>query len=574
MKKFLLGYLAFASITVLCVWLYSTIFLPEGYATFFDATGKQLSAILGILGSFWRSFPVLSAVVYTFVLYWILIVCPLCIAATVITFMEERRAGISRQFAGSWITFIFGLLICFAMFSYHTGENGTSYTFLTIICLILFVLGYPLYFFAWRVFDPEEVAAQRRAGNAKVWAGAANYSYTVTTYSDGSKSDNQASSMAASYIGTLIGVILVAVFMPIITYYRLFRMYLLPRLQMDTWNIFAVSDYAAEDGGGYTVPQEALLPISDPTDCVYARYSGDGFYYMTTDYQGDGDFLRVTYYDGAQERVRKEDTITLSELNSGYQYFADWERRGDFYPCRMQSLDADGITVVYDEDGVVEKIHPISLRFLKKVNPAGCIYAKYSGDNYYYLATIDKTGGDKADVTFYDNVKEKVSKQFIRPFTDFGDNFKAYANWEGKGEFYPCRIERVEPDGVWVVYDEDGVREKVNAQSLKFLEKPDPARCLFARYSGDGCYYRASLDADHGDKATVTFFDGYTEKVSKQDMRSFTDLANSRKAYGNWKQEGTYYPCRIEVIGDGTVTVIYDEDGVKEWLSFQDFRFQ
>jgi hypothetical protein len=95
----------------------------------------------------------------------------------------------------------------------------------------------------------------------------------------------------------------------------------------------------------------------------------------------------------------------------------------------------------------------------------------------------------------------------------------------------------------------------------------------WARWSGDGNLYFASITEVSGNTVSVCYYDGTEEDVEKKDTFNLVEALNAGLfPHGNWQGAGSFYPCEILKLGEDSVIVRY-EDGVEEnmpyeWLVF------
>lgn len=109
----------------------------------------------------------------------------------------------------------------------------------------------------------------------------------------------------------------------------------------------------------------------------------------------------------------------------------------------------------------------IEIPFSKMINTGDYYYAKYSGDGFFYYAKVEKELDNKYLVKYYDNYQEEVSANDVCEMNFAIQYLKAFANWENKGLYYPCTVNKIH-DMIIVKY-EDGVTEQVKEEQLRFI---------------------------------------------------------------------------------------------------------
>jgi len=185
-----------------------------------------------------------------------LVLPPLGIIAMVYSLIREKAAGIKRRFAGSRFRLVFGIFLVAIVAAFYiayqlfldrfmemsgmemppmetTSLPGVpDFVFYIIPAYVL--IGYGAYYFACRTFNAEEVRAKMRA---KFWAdvdAAENFTYTITTWSDGTKTSDYHETRAANYFCLLLKNIFIVFSLPASTYYSMIKYYLIPILNRKT----------------------------------------------------------------------------------------------------------------------------------------------------------------------------------------------------------------------------------------------------------------------------------------------------------------------------------------------------
>ncbi len=99
------------------------------------------------------------------------------------------------------------------------------------------------------------------------------------------------------------------------------------------------------------------------------------------------------------------------------------------------------------------------------------VYAPWSGDGWHYFCRVQGIDKGRADVLFYDGVREWVAHGDLVRWQGLKGEAQMQGNWENKGLFYVCALKRVHPDGTADVLYEDGVSERVAMQALRFVRQ-------------------------------------------------------------------------------------------------------
>jgi hypothetical protein len=109
----------------------------------------------------------------------------------------------------------------------------------------------------------------------------------------------------------------------------------------------------------------------------------------------------------------------------------------------------------------------INIPTAKNIHQGGFYYAKYSADGFFYYAKVDSITDQSYRVTYYDDFQQEVAFNEICDIDFAVQNLRAFANWENKGLFYPCSVEKIK-NKITVKY-EDGVTENVREEQLRFI---------------------------------------------------------------------------------------------------------
>jgi len=115
-------------------------------------------------------------------------------------------------------------------------------------------------------------------------------------------------------------------------------------------------------------PKKPVPPLSDSIGIgsyLYARYSGDGFFYFGKIVAENKDGVSFHYYDDFVETVSWSDLREVGYCVGNMKAQGNWENRGYFYPCTIQNVNlaANRFIVRYTQDGVIEQAAPKQIRF-------------------------------------------------------------------------------------------------------------------------------------------------------------------------------------------------------------------
>ncbi len=269
-----------------------------------DATNTPFRKIFFKLFAYQSLFNQIILVIVSMLAYFFLVLVPLSLLAMILSLTMEWTHGVWRQFVGSWYNLLMGLgwLYVGYHFGYVQQILGDDSLAIRTLGYIL-IVSYPLYFFADRNFNKSERALMRAIDNEETWAGADNYTYTETTWSDGSKTDDKFESAMGAFIGTVLIFLCKPLLLPLFTSYRLYTNYLLPLFEGEYyWRI-----------GKYNLVDS------------YNDYNND----------------EQTEYESIEGPILNINQVVWAQNQDGY-----------FYPARIENIDDTGITVKYPNSAI------------------------------------------------------------------------------------------------------------------------------------------------------------------------------------------------------------------------------
>ena len=341
---------------------------------------EYLTGLFASMGGGW----ILTEFVGAIIAYFLLVLVPLAFVAMVYSIVREKSAGLKRRFSGSYFRMVFGFFMIFGLvggavgapdelnelFSAWTGSVGVFY-FATLGYLIA---GWGLYIIACRSFNADEIRARLSENFSRDLAETGNYTYTVTTWSDGSKTSDEGTAFAANLIAFAAKYIIITIFMPVATYTSMISYYLIPIINREpSWKVFAPQYEAPAESYGmqkyeqppvynetpYVAPYAPEPPVQysppDLSQYVMAYWPADGYYYPARITQRTGDIVDLSYLDGERRQAGIKEVKLVDAIYS-MPVESNWERRGAYYPCRLYVPSNNCLGAVYDADGVREAI--------------------------------------------------------------------------------------------------------------------------------------------------------------------------------------------------------------------------
>ncbi len=96
-------------------------------------------------------------------------------------------------------------------------------------------------------------------------------------------------------------------------------------------------------------------------------------------------------------------------------------------------------------------------------------FARSPMDGLYYYATVGTVGEDAAEVTFFDEAAAQLPFARILPVDTTIDELQCFANYSGRGNYFPAQIDEHDSESVMVHYDENPeIREQLSLAMIRF----------------------------------------------------------------------------------------------------------
>ena len=93
---------------------------------------------------------------------------------------------------------------------------------------------------------------------------------------------------------------------------------------------------------------------------------------------------------------------------------------------------------------------------------------------------------------------------------------------------------------------------------------------VLAKWGGDGLFYPGRVQQVEDKNYVVAFDDGDIATVRKADLRE-VDWKPGSRLQCNWKNQGRYYPGRVEEMKGESIVFLYD-DGYRETITISRCR--
>jgi hypothetical protein len=239
----------------------------------------------------------------------------------------------------------------------------------------------------------------------------------------------------------------------------------------------------------------------------------------------DGDKFHVTYHGGEEEwtslgMIRVEQSATAGQAGAAPDHFwilgdrvlAKWSGDSFWYPATIQDIDNERYHVFYD-DGESDWCDPDEVSAIE-LPVGGRVFARWQEGPFYYPGRITRVEDERIHVKYDDGEEEWTTLQMIRlrrgndpmPWK-LGQ--RVLAHWAPEPFFYPAKIHAIKEDYLHVLFD-DGDQAWVMPEQIREL-RIDVGTRVFARWQGGPYYYPADVAEQRGDRIFVRYDDGRQE---------------------------------------------------------------
>ena len=213
--------------------------LNTGKMTHYISFGQYFTGIIASMGISW----ILLQVLFLGLIAYFLILIPIGFLAMVYSIIREWGLDVKRRFAGSYLRLIFGLAIG-ASITYMLiaePEQVTEALFqgleipdntraLLVVIVSIIMVGYPLYLISCRSFNAAEMRAQLAENALADLDRTFTFTYTKTSWSDGTTTSDYGTKLAGRGIAHLLIQIPKFICLPITSYWCMVKYYLVPIL--------------------------------------------------------------------------------------------------------------------------------------------------------------------------------------------------------------------------------------------------------------------------------------------------------------------------------------------------------
>lgn len=124
---------------------------------------------------------------------------------------------------------------------------------------------------------------------------------------------------------------------------------------------------------------------------------------------------------------------------------------------------------------------------------------------------------------------------------------------------------------------EEAERIEKNEMEKKAREEAEAIKqgdFCYARYSRDGLYYYGQIKEIFDQDVNFLFFDGVVQQVPLMRLYKVDKAYKEMQCFGNWNNDGGYYPAHILEMNQDSFTIQYDEDQeITETVTLEQVRF-
>ena len=117
-------------------------------------------------------------------------------------------------------------------------------------------------------------------------------------------------------------------------------------------------------------------------------------------------------------------------------------------------------------------------------------------------------------------------------------------------------------------------KEEMEKKAREEAEVIKQGNFCYARYSRDGLYYYGQIKEVSTQDVNFVFFDGVVQQVPVMKLYKVDKACKEMQCFGNWNNEGGYYPAHILEMNQDSLTIQYDEDQeIIETVTLEQVRF-
>ena len=135
----------------------------------------------------------------------------------------------------------------------------------------------------------------------------------------------------------------------------------------------------------------------------------------------------------------------------------------------MSLADAEKEKEKEEEEARIEAAKPKAKANGGDLKEGEKCFARSGMDGLYYYATVESIGSEKAKVKFFDDVEGELLFSKIYTVDEAVKEMQCFANYSGRGNYFPAVIDSKTEDKASVHYDENpSLKETLDYSNIRF----------------------------------------------------------------------------------------------------------
>jgi hypothetical protein len=135
----------------------------------------------------------------------------------------------------------------------------------------------------------------------------------------------------------------------------------------------------------------------------------------------------------------------------------------------MSLADAEKEKEKEEEEARIEAAKPKAKANGGDLKEGEKCFARSGMDGLYYYATVESIGSEKAKVKFFDDVEGELLFSKIYTVDEAVKEMQCFANYSGRGNYFPAVIDSKTEDKASVHYDENpSLKENLDYSNIRF----------------------------------------------------------------------------------------------------------
>ena len=135
----------------------------------------------------------------------------------------------------------------------------------------------------------------------------------------------------------------------------------------------------------------------------------------------------------------------------------------------MSLADAEKAKEKEEEEARIEAAKPKAKANGGDLKEGEKCFARSGMDGLYYYATVESIGSEKAKVKFFDDVEGELLFSKIYTVDEAVKEMQCFANYSGRGNYFPAVIDSKTEDKASVHYDENpSLKETLDYSNIRF----------------------------------------------------------------------------------------------------------